>query len=148
MADKLDLSGDVASAVDSAPARDRTLVLGYVNEDGNASISFRGSTHVHGSQQLAIWVRKSDGGLAKAIVAHPQVTLLYYSPEGGPGPRFLSIAGRAHVEPSVNDRVYAAIIEGERDKDPDRRGVAVIIDVDSVSGFGDDGPFRMERETR
>ena len=70
----------------------------------------------------------------------------YYSPDGGPGPRYLSFAGRAHVDPSANDEVYAAIVQGERDQDPDRNGVAVTVDVDSVNGFGDNGPFRMERE--
>ena len=147
MTDKLDLTTDIASAVDSAPSRGRSLVLGYVAEDGNASVSFRGSTHVYGSQQLAIWVRKPDEGFAKAIVSNPQVMLLYYSPDGGPGPRYLSFQGRAHVEPAANEAVYAAIIEGERAQDPDRKGVAVIVDVDSVNGFGESGPFRMERET-
>jgi hypothetical protein len=80
MADKLDLSGDIASAVDSAASRDRPLALGYVDEDGNASVSFRGSTHVHGPEQLAIWARKTDDGFATAIAARPQVSLLYYSP--------------------------------------------------------------------
>jgi len=120
--------------------------MGYVDEDGNASVSFRGSTHVHGSQQLAIWARKPDEGFAKAIADHPQVTLVYYSPDGGPGPRYLSFAGRAHVDRSANDEVYAAIIQGERDQDTDRNGIAVIVDVDSVNGFDADGPFRMERE--
>jgi hypothetical protein len=147
MADKLDLSGDIASAVDSAASRGRPLALGYVDEDGNASVSFRGSTHVHGSQQLAIWARKPDEGFAKAIAAHPQVSLVYYSPGAGPGPFHLSFRGQAHVDPSANDEVYAAIVEGERQQDPDRKGVAVIIDVDSVNGYGEDGPFRMERET-
>ena len=147
MADKLDLNGDIATAVDSAPSRGHSLVLGYVDEEGNASVSFRGSTHVHGSQQLAIWARKPDEGFAKAIAAHPQVSLVYYSPGAGPGPFHLSFRGQAHVDPSADDEVYAAIVEGERQQDPDRKGVAVIIDVDSVNGYGEDGPFRMERET-
>jgi len=147
MADKLELNGEIAGAIDTAASRGRLLALGYVDEDGDASVSFRGSTHVHGGQQLAIWVRKADEGFAKAIAAHPQVSLVYYSPGGGPGPRYLSFKGRAHVDSSANDEVYSAIIEGERQQDPDRKGVAVIIDVDSVNGFADSGPFRMERET-
>jgi hypothetical protein len=147
MADKLELNGEIAGAIDTAASRGRLVALGYVDEHGDASVSFRGSTHVHGSQQLAIWVRKADEGFAKAIAAHPQVSLVYYSPGGGPGPRYLSFKGRAHVDSSANDEVYSAIIEGERQQDPDRKGVAVIIDVDSVNGFADSGPFRMERET-
>jgi hypothetical protein len=145
MADPLDLTGDVAAAVDGAAARGRALVLGYIGDDGFPAISFRGSTQVHGPQQLAVWARKRDDGLARAIGERPQVSLLYYEADG-PGPKYLAFQGRARVEPSVNDEVYAAMIDGEQRQDPERNGVAILIDVDSVSGFGADGPFRMERE--
>jgi hypothetical protein len=145
MADKLDLNGDIALAVNGAAERGNALVLGYVGDDGYPAISFRGSTQVHGPQQLAIWARKSDQGFAKVIRERPQVSVLYYSPNG-PGPRYLSFQGQARVDPSANDAVYANMIEGERKQDPEARGVAVIIDVESVNGFGADGAFRMERD--
>jgi hypothetical protein len=145
MADKLDLAGDIATGVNGAALRGNTLVLGYVDDEGDAAVSFRGSTHVHSPHQLAIWARKADEGFAKAIATRPKVSMLYYSPDG-PGPRYLSIKGRAHVEASANDEVYASIIEGEQAQDPERKGVAVIIDVDSVMGFGADGMFQMERD--
>ena len=56
------------------------------------------------------------------------------------------VQGRARVEPSANDDVYANMIDGEKAQDPERKGVAVIIDVESVNGFGAEGPFRMERQ--
>ena len=107
-------------------------------------VSFRGSTQVLGPHQLAVWARKVDDGFARAIADRPQVTLVYYGP-GGPGAVYLAFRGRAHVEPSANDAVYAAMIEGERQQDPDRRGVAVVIDVDSVRGVGAGGPFQQKR---
>jgi hypothetical protein len=145
VADRLDLTGDIAAAVNGAAARGSALVLGYIGDDGYPAISFRGSTQVHGPEQLAVWARKADSGLAKVIADRSQVSLLYYSREG-PGPMLLSFQGRARVEPSANDDVYANMIDGEKAQDPERKGVAVIIDVDSVNGFGADGPFRMERE--
>jgi hypothetical protein len=101
MADRLDLTGEIASAVDGAALRGHTLALAYLGDDGYPSVSFRGSTHVHGPEQLAIWARKADDGLAKVIA--------------------------------------------EQGQDPERKGVAVLIDVESVSGFGAEGPFLMER---
>ena len=144
MADVLDLTGDVAAAVTGAAERGHAVVLGYIGDDGYPSISFRGSTQVHGPQQLAIWARKPDEGFAKAVAERPQVSLLYYSPDG-PGPKYLSIRGAAHVTPSANDQVYAAMIEGERQLDPERNGVAVIVEVDTVNGFGANGAFQMQR---
>lgn len=145
MADPLDLTGDVAAAVEGAAARGSALVLGYIGDDGFPAISFRGSTQVHGPQQLAVWARKRDDGLAKVVAERPQVSLLYYEADG-PGPKYLAFQGRARVEPSANDEVYAAMIDGEKRQDPERNGVAILIDVDNVSGFRADGPFRMERE--
>jgi hypothetical protein len=144
MADSLDLTGDIASAIDGAAERGHTLVLGYVGDDGDAALSFRGSTQVHGPQQLAMWVRKPDETFARSIAHRPNVSLLYYAADG-PGPKYLSLKGRAHVDPSANDVVYANMIEGERAQDPERHGVAVIVDVDSVQGFGAAGGFQMER---
>jgi hypothetical protein len=132
--DDLDLTRDIAPSIDGAALRGHTLALGYVDDDGYPAVSFRGSTQVYGPRQLAVWVRKPDDGFARAIVTRPKVTLAYYGP-GGPGPFFLSIRGRARVEPSANDAVYAGMIEGERGQDPDRKGVAVLIDVESVRAF-------------
>ena len=78
------------------------------------------------------------------IAERPKVSLLFYEADG-PGPRYLSFQGRARVDPSANETVYAGMIEGERNQDPQRHGVAVIIDVDSVRGFGANGPFQMAR---
>jgi hypothetical protein len=144
MADTLDLTGEIAEAIDGAVLRGRQPAIAYVDDEGNPAVSFRGSTHVHGPEQLAIWVRKRDSGLAAAIAARPQVHLVYFSPDG-PGPRYLSLKGRAHADPSANDAVYDATVAPEQALDPEREGIAVIIDVDSVDGFAATGPFRMER---
>jgi hypothetical protein len=144
MADQVDLTGDVAETINGAALRGHPLVLGYVDPNGDAAISFRGSTRVQAPTQLAIWGRRPDGGFAKAISTHPRVTLLYYCSDGAPGPKYLYIKGTAHVDSSIRDAVYEAMIEGERKQDPDRKGVAVLIEVESVSGFGTEGAFLME----
>jgi hypothetical protein len=109
-------------------------------------VSFRGSTHVHGPTELALWARKRDSGLAEAIAERPRVSLVYYGGSDGPGPMFLSIEGRARVAPEIDDEVWAAIIEGERRQDPERNGVAVLIDVDTVTGAGSGGYFQQARD--
>lgn len=147
MADRLDLTTkDIPEAINTAALRGRTPVLGYVDEQGDPVVSFRGSTHVHGPEQLALWVRKRDSGFATAIKEHPRVNIVYYGGHEGPGPAFVSFKGSARVDPSANDAVYEATVEPERAQDPERKGVAVIVDVDSVHGFAPpDGPFSMGR---
>ena len=114
MSDDLDLTGDIALAIDAAAQRGHTLAVGYLDDDGYPAVSFRGSTQVHGPRQLAIWARRPDDGFAQAIATRPRVTLVYYGGPGGPGPMFLSIRGHARIDPAANAAVYAGMIEGER----------------------------------
>ena len=146
MPDPLDLTGDIAAAVDGAALRHSTLALAFVREDGSPSVSFRGSTQVHSSTELAMWARKADSGLATAISDRPRVSLVYYGGPDGPGPVFLSFEGRARVAPELNDEVWEKMIEGERQLDPERKGVAVLIEVDSVAGAGAGGFFEQARD--
>ena len=103
----IDLTGDIALAIDGAAERNSALVLGYVADDGTAALSFRGSTQVYSRDQLAIWVRKRDDGLIPAIEQRPQVSLIYYSPDT-PGSVYLSIKGRAKLAPEIMTRSTAA----------------------------------------
>jgi hypothetical protein len=144
MSDPVNLTGEIASAIDGAALRGHTLALAYVRDDGSPAVSFRGSTHVHSSTELGIWARKPDSGLVAAIAERPRVSLLFFETDG-PGARYLAIEGHARVAPELDQEVYDAMIEGERQQDPERKGVAVVVDVDSVSGAGADGFFQQAR---
>ncbi len=141
---KLELDDDIKNAVNGALEAGHPIVMGYVGDNGYPRLSFRGSTQVHGPQQLAIWVRNPEGGFLKAIAERPKVSLLYLNHSGTPA--FLSFTGQARIDPSANDSVYGNAPKSEQEQDPEKRGAAVIIELDSVDGFGMSGPFRMERD--
>ena len=145
MPDPIDLSGPVQEALDGAVLRGHPPVLAYVREDGSPAATFRGSTHVHSPTEVAIWVRKRDDGFAKAIAKEPRVSLVY-ADFGGPGVPYVSIEGRASTRPELNDEVYEATVEPERQQDPEKQGIAVVIEVDAVRGFGASGPFAQRRD--
>jgi hypothetical protein len=136
----LEISDHVAQAVNGAAGVGRPIVLSYVNADGYPSLSTRGSTHVHGPQQLALWARNPEGGLQKAIASNPKVGLIAFNMDPF---TLLFFTGRARVDASENDTVWENIPQGERDLDPERKGSAVIIDLDSIKGLGGDGNFFM-----
>jgi hypothetical protein len=140
----IDLSGDIQVALDDAGPSGHAPVLAYVDDAGAPSISYRGSVHVHGRDQIALWSRQPDGALVQSIAQRPTVSLLYYSRDT-PGAFYLSIRGRARVAPELNDTVYGAISQRERDADADRNGVAILVDVDSVVGAAPDGPISQQR---
>ena len=139
----IEIDDDMKKTVNGAIESRHPMVVAYVGEDGAPHVSFRGSTQVFSKNQLAIWVRNPTGGLVKAVKREPRVTLLYGSADP---PRLFTFNGRARVDASANDVVYANSPKGERDYDPERKGVALIIDLDDVVGFGASGPVRMTRD--
>jgi pyridoxamine 5'-phosphate oxidase-like protein len=138
----IEIDDDMKRTVNGAIESRHPMVLAYVGDDGAPNVSFRGSTQVFGKDQLAIWVRNPSGGLARALQHHPQVALLYGSADP---PRLFAFKGRARIDANANDIVYANSPKGERDYDPERKGVALIIDLDEITGFGAAGPVRMTR---
>ena len=146
MADTIDLSGDPTRAIDGAYNRGHPVALAYVDEQGKPCLSLRGSAQVLNKDQVGVWARKTDEGLAKAIRSNPNVALIFFGEIEGGGKMLLNGHGRAHADPARNDEVYQGMIENERSFDPDAKGVAVIIDVDALSGMSmATGPFSQTR---
>ena len=142
MPGSIDLGGPVQEALDGAVLRGHQPALAYVLEDGSPAATFRGSTHVHSPTELAIWVRKRDDGFAKAIPTESRVSLVY-ADFGGPGVKYVAIEGSREYQAELNDEVYQAIVQPEREQDPEKKGVAVVIEVDLVRGFGSSGYFEQ-----
>jgi hypothetical protein len=140
----IQLTAEIREAVNGALANGTPVVVAYVDERGQPRLSFRGSTQVFSDDQLAIWVRNPEGGLLRALATNPRVTLLYRSPQ----PRMLlTFEGRAHVDNAEATRtaVYERAPEPERNLDPERTGVPVIVDLDRVTGVTPAGRVLMQR---
>jgi hypothetical protein len=140
----LELTPAMRQAVNEALADSLPMTLAYVDGEGVPHMSPRGSIHVHGDRELAIWVRDPEGGFLKALETHPAVALWYRNPAKRTNYQF---AGRAHV---VNDdattrAVYDATPERERNIDPRARGRAVVVELDRIEGAGPEGRVFMER---
>jgi len=133
---ELNLSEAMQEAVNSAFAMRRPMVISYVDADGSPQLSYRGSTQAFSTTQLAIWVRNPEGRILESIANNPSVALLfgYFEPDDR---GFIIFHGRARIDDSaaVREQVYDNAHEFERNQDPDRKGVAIVIDLDSVDGF-------------
>ena len=143
---ELKLSPALKETVNTALARGRMLSVAYVSSDGRPELSFRGSVQAFSDTQLAIWVRDPGGGLIKAVEGgHPYITLLYGELGPPESKAFVTFRGRGRVDPSESARrkVYDASPEIERNMDKDRKGVALIIDLDRVDGFFRGSPLKM-----
>jgi hypothetical protein len=144
---ELKLSSALKETVNTALARGRMLSVAYVSPDGRPELSFRGSVQAYSDTQLAIWVRNPVGGILSAVTGgRPHIALLY-GELGAESKAFLTFRGRGRVETSesVRRRVYDDSPEVERNLDKDRKGVALIIDLDSVDGFFGGNILKMGR---
>jgi general stress protein 26 len=143
---ELSLSEDMQRAVNMAFETLKPIVVSYVDENGAPQLSFRGSTQAYSDTQLAIWVRNPEGRILESVEKNPAIALLYGSFE--PTARaFMIFRGRARVDGSdaVRRPVYEHAHAFERDKDKDRKGSALIIDLDSVEGFFGGAQLKMRR---
>jgi hypothetical protein len=137
----VDLMGTAKLAIDNAYERGHPVTVAYVDELGRPSQSIRGSTQVLNARELGIWARSRDTGLAKAIAGNPNVSVLFFGllPDGAK--LLLNLQGRARADSTRNDVVYRNMSDTERGYDPEAKGIAVIVEVDTVSGMSAAGRF-------
>lgn len=143
---ELKLSTEMKQAVNTALESGRAIAIAYVDETGAPRLSFRGSTQAYSDNQLAIWVRNPQGGILSATKKNPAVALIYANHD--PKARgFMSFRGRARIDESAAARrqVYEQAPAGERALDKDRKGVPLIIDLDTVEGFFGGARLQMKR---
>jgi hypothetical protein len=140
----LELTPGMRQAVNEALNDSLPMTLAYVDGSGVPHLSLRGSVHVHGDRELAIWVRDPEGGFLQAVGEHPSVVLWYRNPATRATYLF---TGQASVvtDPAATRAIYDATPERERNVDPRARGKAVVVDLERIEGVGPDGRVFMER---
>jgi hypothetical protein len=141
MSSTLALTDELKTLVNNALADGSPMLLAAVSADGKPVLSFRGSVQTHGGDALGLWVRNGQGGTLEAIRANPNVALVYRSATTP----VLQFHGLARIADDEAERaaVFESAPERERNSDPERKGVAVVVDLESVQGilrFGPEGP--------
>jgi predicted pyridoxine 5'-phosphate oxidase superfamily flavin-nucleotide-binding protein len=130
---EMKLTDEIKDAVNNALANRTPIVVAYVDEDGQPSLSFRGSTQAYSDTQLAIWVRNPEGGLLKSLEKNNRITLFYRDPEKR---MTLQFRGRATIQndDATRDKVYSNAPEVERNADREKKGFPIVIDLHRVDG--------------
>jgi len=127
----IELTDEIREALSKALSDRAPVVVSYVDAGGQPHLSFRGTAQVLNKEQLAIWVRNPEGGIVGAVAHNPRIALLYRNAETRLSWQFL---GRGAIvdDPTVRATVYDHSPEVERNQDPERKGKALVIDVDQV----------------
>ncbi|MBB4633381.1 pyridoxamine 5'-phosphate oxidase family protein [Sphingosinicella soli] len=128
----LTMPDTIQQLVNGALEDGNPLLLAVVERQGRPSLSYRGSAQVYDAGSIGLWVRNVGGETLAAITANPHVALMYRSATIP----MLQFKGRARItsDAAERTRIFELSPSRERDADPERRGVAVLIDLDSVEG--------------
>jgi len=128
---------------------DFVCLVGTVQPDGYAQISPRGSTMVFDDNHLALWERgkgsttaaMSDGTKVTVYFRKPQLRADGVLPKGGIA-RFYGTAKVVKSGPQY-DEVWRKLVQPEKDRDPDKKGFAVLIKIDRAEDL-DGAPLTLE----
>jgi hypothetical protein len=130
----------IGELLDKALGDGAACLIGTATKNGDPQISPRGSVALFDEQTLCYWERGGRSSRAH-IEENPRVVVYYRNPARvaeipfpGAGLRF---HGNARIVESgeLRDQVWERTIAAEQARDPDRKGVAVIIDVDLIEEF-------------
>jgi pyridoxine/pyridoxamine 5'-phosphate oxidase len=143
------LDDELKGIVNGALESHTPMVLASVDAEGRPRLTFRGSVQTFSDDQVGFWARNPEGGTMDNIAANPHVAMMMRNPETRV---MLQLIGRARrVEGAERDRVYANAPEFEQRADAEKKGAAVIVDLDKVEGFlgmSADGQRRFVRLQR
>lgn len=130
---------EFADAVDNARTDLNTGLVASAHE-GWPDLSLRGSLLVLDTDHIAWWERGRRETYA-GIETNPRAAVFVRNPTRDK--RTLRFYGEARIvtDPAERERVWNRVVQVEKDMDPQRRGIAVIMRVDRVRA----GPADVQR---
>jgi Pyridoxamine 5'-phosphate oxidase len=138
------LNDEIGNRLSRALADGCPVIAASVDGDGRPHLSFFGTTQVYGPDQLALWVRNADAPFLQRLAGNDSLAFLYRNGTERVMYQFHG-RGRPVDDEDVRARVYEQSPEVERSMDPDRRGVAVLVDLEQVRGRQQGEAFEMSR---
>jgi len=125
------LTDQMRELVDDALANKCPCILATASAEGEPDIGYKGSVMIFDDESLAYWERSKRRHL-KNLSENLHVAVLFRDPGTGVNWRFYGVA-TVHADGPGRDQVMARVVKAELDKDPERKGLAVIIKVNRVT---------------
>jgi predicted pyridoxine 5'-phosphate oxidase superfamily flavin-nucleotide-binding protein len=126
----IQLTQQMRDLIDPALAKGNPCLVATVSKDGIPNIGYKGSVMVFDDESLAYWERTRQGTLQN-VEENPNVMILFRDPAARAAWRFVGKA-TVYKEGPLRDQVMARTVQAELERDPERKGYAVIVKVDKV----------------
>jgi predicted pyridoxine 5'-phosphate oxidase superfamily flavin-nucleotide-binding protein len=123
---------EMAELVDRSGPDGYTCLVATASKDGAPNLAFKGSVMVWDKDHLAFWERAHGETLAH-LEENPRIAVVYRNRDAGKNWRFW---GKTQLlrDGELRDQIMARTFQAELDRDPERKGVAVLIRVNKVGG--------------
>jgi predicted pyridoxine 5'-phosphate oxidase superfamily flavin-nucleotide-binding protein len=136
----IQLTQQMRELIDPALAKGTPCLVATASKDGIPNIGYKGSVMVFDDESLAYWERTLQGTLQN-VEDNPQVMILFRDPASRAAWRFVGEA-TVHKDGPLRDQVMARTVQAELDRDPERKGYAVIVKVDKVLPLSGQTPMQ------
>ena len=130
----INITEEMRECIDNALAKRTPCILATASPTGEPSVGYRGSMMVFDDESLAYWERTYRAGLEHAE-ANPQVVMMYRDPSTRLAWKFHGDA-TVYRDGQIRDQVMARVVQPELDRDPERKGFAVIIRLNRIMTMG------------
>jgi len=130
----IELTAEMQSAILSALDDHAPPLLATAGSDGLPDVSYRGSVCVLDAQRLAFWER-SMGDALDNMRGNPQACIFYRNPQTRQAWRFY---GRVSLlaDGALRERIATLVPKVEMDRDPERKGLAVVLEITRIREGG------------
>ena len=126
----IQLTAQMREEIDPALANGCPCLVATVSADGVPNVGFKGSVMVFDDSSLAYWERVFQGTLAN-VEKNPHVMILFRTPTTRAARRVVGTA-TVHTTGAMREQVMHRTVPAELERDPERKGYAVVVQVDKV----------------
>ena len=137
----IELTDEMKSAFANALSDGSPVLVGTAGKAGMPDMAYKGSFMVYDQEHLAFWER-AHGTTLQNMTENPQVCVFYRNPQTRTAWKMFGVA-ELHPDGPTRQSIMDQTIEIELSRDPDRKGIGVMIRVDKVVALG---KVIMERE--
>ena len=135
------LTDEMQDLIDNALENGTPCVLATASPDGSPNVGYRGGMMVFDRGSLAYWDR-AQGSSMEYVDANPKGMVMFRDPGRRVAWTF-RCAATVHRTGPVRDAVMARVVKSEIDRDPEGKGVAVVLQVTQALTLG--GEVLQER---
>lgn len=132
----IELTDEMRERIDHSLGEGQPVMVATASAAGVPDLVFKGSMMVFDSEHLAWWERALGTTLAN-LEENPNVCALYRNMATRTFWKFFGVA-ELHATGPVREAVMARTVQLELDRDPERKGIGVVVRVDRVFQAGKD----------